>query len=277
MTAGFDGLPAAGNGAPLFFIAGPCVIEDEAMALDTARALKAMGLPLVFKASFDKANRSSPRGFRGPGLARGLEILARVKDELGLPILTDVHEPWQCEPAAMVADVLQIPAFLCRQTDLLLAAAATGRLVNVKRGQFLDPRRMALLLEKAVGARCWVTERGTAFGHGDLVFDPRSLVWMRGAAEAVIFDCTHSVQVPAGDGEQTGGRTELSRPLARAATAVGLDGIYAEVHPDPPRALSDSATQLSFEAFRILAAEVRAIDAARRAFDLSPGADDGRV
>lgn len=261
-------LPPIGGGAPPVFVAGPCVIESAAMLLETAAALVelAPGLPVVLKASFDKANRSSAGAFRGPGLRAGLAALAEVRERYGLPLLTDVHEPAQCGPAAEVVDVLQIPAFLCRQTDLIQAAAATGRTVNLKRGQFLDPRRMHLAVEKA-GGRAWVTERGTTFGHGDLVFDPRALVWMSAAGVPVLYDCTHTVQVPGGDGPYTGGQRELALPLARAAAAVGVDGFYAEVHPDPARARSDAATQLDPAAFQRLVREVCAIDAARRGAD----------
>lgn len=261
-------VPPIGGGAPPVFIAGPCLIEDAGMLLETARFLAGLGLPLVFKASFDKANRSSLRGHRGPGLIAGLKMLADVRAATGLAVLTDVHTVEQCAPAAEVADILQVPAFLCRQTDLVLAAAATGRPVNLKRGQFLDPRRMGLLVEKARSAGpgpFFVTERGTSFGHGDLVLDPRALVWMRGSEAAVFYDCTHTLQQPAGDADQTGGLRTLVLPLARAAAAVGVDGFYAEVHPEPARALSDASTQLDFATFERLARQVRALDAARRA------------
>ena len=248
------------------FVAGPCVIEDEATTFAAAEALARIaddtGIDLVFKASFDKANRSSLVAFRGPGLAEGLRILAAVKARFGLRVLTDVHEPGQCAPVAEVCDVLQVPAFLCRQTDLVVAAAATGRVVNIKRGQFLDPRKAHLLAEKA-GGRAWLTERGTAFGHGDLVLDPRSLVWMRAAGVPVLYDCTHTVQWPGAPGEATGGDRELVLPLARAAAAVGVDGYYAEVHPEPARARSDAATQLEPGAFGELVRQVLAIEAAR--------------
>jgi 2-dehydro-3-deoxyphosphooctonate aldolase (KDO 8-P synthase) len=250
------------------FIAGPCVVEDAGLLLETAQFLAGLGLDLVFKASFDKANRSSVRGYRGPGLERGLAMLADVKARTGLPVLTDVHAVEQCAPAAEVADILQIPAFLCRQTDLVQAAAATGRPVNLKRGQFLDPRRMGLLVEKARASGpgpFTVTERGTTFGHGDLVLDPRSLVWLRESGAEVWYDCTHTVQAPGGFDDHTGGHRALALPLARAAAAVGVDAFYAEVHPDPKAALSDAATQLDFAAFERLASEVTAIDAARRA------------
>ena len=248
------------------FVAGPCVIEDEATTLAAAEALvgvvEATGIELVFKASFDKANRSSVHAFRGPGLTEGLRILGEVKRRFGLRLLTDVHTPEQCAAAAEVCDVLQVPAFLCRQTDLLVAAGATGRAVNVKRGQFLDPRSVGQIVEK-VGGECWLTERGTTFGHGDLVLDPRNLVWMRAAGAPVFYDCTHTVQWPGAPGEVTGGHRELALPLARAAAAVGVDGYYAEVHPEPERAKSDAATQLTPAMFRTLVGQVLAIEAAR--------------
>ncbi len=248
-----------------FFVAGPCVIEDEATTFEAARALAQIardtGIELIFKASFDKANRSSLHAFRGPGLAQGLRILAEVKRRYGLRLLTDVHHPEQCGPAAEVCDVLQVPAFLCRQTDLLVAAGATGRTVNVKRGQFLDPRSVGQIVEK-VGGNAWLTERGTTFGHGDLVFDPRNLVWMRTAGVPVLYDCTHTVQWPGAPGETTGGHRELALPLARAAAAVGVDGYYAEVHPEPARARSDAATQLDPATFRRLVDQVLAIESA---------------
>ncbi|MEZ4463691.1 MAG: 3-deoxy-8-phosphooctulonate synthase [bacterium] len=258
-------LPPIGAGHPLVFIAGPCVIEDADLTYAVAAALAALKLPLIFKASFDKANRSSLHGFRGLGLTAGLNVLAEVKDRYGLPILTDVHLPEQCEAAAEVADVLQIPAFLCRQTDLVVAAAATGRPLNIKRGQFLDPRRVGLIVEKAGGAPVWLTERGSCFGHGDLVVDPRSLVWMRAAGVPLIFDCTHAVQVPGGTGPTTGGDRQMALPLARAAAAIGVDGLFAEVHIDPSRARSDAETQLTPADFAALVQQVQAIDAARRA------------
>lgn len=257
-----------GDATRPFFIAGPCVLEDEGTVLETARFLASLRLPLVFKGSFDKANRSSLRGHRGPGLVKGLRLLAQVRETTGLRVLTDVHEPGQCAPAAEVADLLQVPAFLCRQTDLIAAAAATGRPVNLKRGQFLDPRRMSLVVEKARSAGpgpFLVTERGTTFGHGDLVLDPRALVWLRQSGAPVLYDCTHTLQLPGGPGEETGGLRDLALPLARAAAAVGVSGFYAEVHPDPARAKSDAATQLDFATFERLVREVQAIDAARRA------------
>lgn len=260
-------LPPIGGGAPLVFIAGPCVLEDRDTSLRAAEAVARVaheaGVPLVFKASFDKANRSHRDAYRGPGLEAGLALLAEIRARFAVPVLTDVHAPEQCAPVAEVADVLQVPAFLCRQTDLLVAAGATGRPVNLKRGQFLDPRRMGLAVQK-VGGPSWVTERGTAFGHGDLVFDPRSLVWLReSGADAVIYDATHSVQAPGGLGATTGGHRDLALPLARAAVAVGVDALFAEVHPEPTRAKSDAATQLDPAGFARLVVEAQRISAAR--------------
>lgn len=243
------GVWIGGPGLPV--IAGPCVIEGEEMAIEMGHTLKAMarrlGLELIYKSSFDKANRSSIRSFRGPGLAEGLRILARVKQETGLPILTDVHEPHQCEPAAEVADVLQIPAFLCRQTDLVLAAAATGRVLNLKKGQFTAPDDMLRLVEKAdsVGnGQVVITERGVSFGYHNLVVDMRSFAMLHALGLPVIYDVTHSLQLPGG-GESTGGTREFAEPLARAAVAAGADGIFLEVHPSPDLAQSDATTQLA--------------------------------
>jgi 2-dehydro-3-deoxyphosphooctonate aldolase (KDO 8-P synthase) len=265
-------LSVASAAGSLRFIAGPCVLESYAEALATAQFLAEVasrrGVEITFKASFDKANRSSVRGYRGPGLTRGLEWLAAVRAETGLAVLTDVHAAEQCGPVAEVVDVLQVPAFLCRQTDLVQAAAATGRPVNYKRGQFLDPRRMGLVLEKARAAGPGpfsATERGTSFGHGDLVLDPRALVWLRSSGGAVWYDATHSLQQPGGEAETTRGLRDLVLPLARAAAAVGVDAIYAEVHPEPARALSDAETQLDFASFERLVVEACAVDAARRA------------
>jgi 2-dehydro-3-deoxyphosphooctonate aldolase (KDO 8-P synthase) len=239
------------GGAELPVVAGPCVIESEETTLATARTLAAMarrlGLPLVFKSSFDKANRSSLHSFRGPGLVEGLRVLARVKAETGLPVLTDVHEPGQCAPAAAVCDVLQIPAFLCRQTDLVVAAAATGRAVNVKKGQFMAPDDLRRVVDKARSAgndRVTVTERGFSFGYHDLVVDMRSFELLHGDGIAVIYDVTHSLQLPGAAGEESGGERRFAEPLARAAVAAGADGVFLEVHPDPARALSDRAVQL---------------------------------
>jgi 2-dehydro-3-deoxyphosphooctonate aldolase (KDO 8-P synthase) len=239
------------GGEELPVIAGPCVIESEEQVLEGARTLAAMAerlaVPLIFKASYDKANRSSIHSARGPGLERGLELLAMVKRETGLPILTDVHEPSHCDPAAAVCDVLQIPAFLCRQTDLIVAAAATGKPLNIKKGQFMAPDDMRRVVEKAASAgnqRVTVTERGSSFGYHNLVVDMRAIAMMRADGIPVIFDITHSLQLPSADGDETGGMREFAEPMARAAVAAGADGVYLEVHPNPDQALSDRTTQL---------------------------------
>ncbi len=249
---------ALGGGAPLVLIAGLNVIEDEAATLTAARALQQLArrhaVPLVFKASFDKANRSSASSYRGPGLESGLRILAHVKRETGLPLTTDVHEPSQAARAAEVVDALQIPAFLCRQTDLVAACAATGRPLNFKKGQFVAPEDMRFAVEKArhFGAReVCVTERGTGFGHRDLVVDYRGLVRMRAFAP-VCFDATHCAQQPgAGEGRSSGDRS-LVAPLARAAVAVGVDALFVEVHPDPDRAPCDPRCQITLDALDAL-------------------------
>jgi len=261
-----------GGGAPLLVIAGPCVIESESHALDTAHAVKAIaaavGLPVVFKASYDKANRTSRASFRGPGLAAGLEVLARVKAATGLPVLTDIHEPDQAAPAAEVADVLQIPAFLCRQTDLLVAAARTGRAVNIKKGQFLAPSDMRHALAKVTGSGnddVFVTERGTSFGYNNLIVDMRAFPIMRALGAPVIFDVTHSLQLPgAGDGV-TAGLAEYIEPLARAGVAAGVDGIFLEVHEEPSRARSDAQNALRLDLLEPLLRKLKAIDAIARA------------
>jgi 2-dehydro-3-deoxyphosphooctonate aldolase (KDO 8-P synthase) len=246
----------------LLLIAGPCVIEGEDFALRHARKVaevaQKQGVPTVFKCSFDKANRSSVKSFRGPGLKEGLRILARVKKEVGLPVLTDIHEPGQCAAAAEVVDVLQVPAFLCRQTDLLTAAAQTGRAVNVKKGQFLAPEDMKNVVEKLREAGCrqvLLTERGTSFGYHDLVVDMRALVTLRRFAP-VCFDATHSVQRPGSQGTSTGGDRALAPVLARAAAAVGIDALFCEVHEDPERALSDGPNSLTFSMWEALVADV---------------------
>ncbi|MEM9293564.1 MAG: 3-deoxy-8-phosphooctulonate synthase [Acidobacteriota bacterium] len=238
------------GGAELPILAGPCVIEGEERALEAAQIVaglqRELRLPLIFKASFDKANRSSVESFRGPGLERGLEILSTVKKATGLPVVTDVHEAAQCAAVAEVCDVLQIPAFLCRQTDLILAAAATGRAVNLKKGQFVAPPDMRRAVDKARSTgnqRITVTERGYSFGYSNLVVDMRSFTMLHREGIPVIYDVTHSLQLPGG-GAQTGGAREYAEPLARAAVAAGADGIFLEVHPRPEEALSDSTTQL---------------------------------
>ena len=253
------------GGGQLLLIAGPCVIESEDSAVRHARKVAEIsqrhGVPAVFKSSFDKANRTSAASFRGPGLKEGLRVLARAKEETGLPVLTDVHEPAQCAPAAEVAEVLQIPAFLCRQTDLLVAAARTGRAVNVKKGQFLAPEDMKHAVEKLRGAGCTqvlLTERGTSFGYHDLVVDLRGLLAMRKLAP-VCFDATHSVQRPGSQGTSTGGDRTLAPALARAAAAVGIDALFCEVHEDPDRALSDGPNSLTFPMWDALIGDVLGI------------------
>ena len=259
-------------------IAGPCMLESEELALDMGRRLAEMArrldLPLVFKSSFDKANRSSLGSPRGPGLEVGLRWLAEVKRETGLPVLTDVHEVHQCAPAAEVCDVLQIPAFLCRQTDLVVAAAATGRSVNLKKGQFMAPDDLRRIVDKARSTgneRITVTERGTSFGYHNLVVDMRSFAWMQDDGLAVIYDITHSLQMPGG-GEQSGGLRRFAEPLARAAVAAGADGVFLEIHPDPDRALSDSAVQLDPERAEKLLASLVAV---RRAVSPDSLTDSG--
>ena len=235
----------------LFLIAGPCVIESEKLCLQTAAALKktcaALGIFYVFKASFDKANRTSGKSFRGIGLERGLEILGRVRAEFGVPVLTDVHTETQAAIAGEVVDILQIPAFLCRQTDLIEAAAATGQIVNIKKGQFLSPAEMGQVVDKArrAGAKkILLTERGTTFGYNNLVADMRSIPIMQRTGCAVVFDATHSVQLPGGGGDKSGGQREFAPVLARAALAAGANGLFIETHPRPDKALSDGPNMI---------------------------------
>jgi 2-dehydro-3-deoxyphosphooctonate aldolase (KDO 8-P synthase) len=257
-----------GPGQPLAFILGPCVIESEAHAVGLGLAIRdaaaAVGVPVIFKASFDKANRTSLSSYRGPGLREGLRILAEVKARTGLPVLTDIHEAAQAAPAAEVVDVLQIPAFLCRQTDLLVAAAATGRVVNVKKGQFLAPRDMRHVVAKLAGAHAagiLLTERGTSFGYNNLVVDMRGLPMMRELGYPVVFDVTHSLQLPgAGDGV-TAGLAEYIAPLARAGVATGVDGVFMEVHEEPSRALSDAANALRLDLLAPLLRDLVRLDA----------------
>lgn len=249
----------AGGGAPLFVIAGPCVIESEGHATSIAENLRAaaeeLGFPLIFKASYDKANRSSVSSYRGPGLEEGLRILAKIKERTGLPILTDVHEVLHVAPAAEVCDVLQIPAFLSRQTDLLAAVGRSGRVANIKKGQFLSPREIGNAAEKVASTgneKIILTERGSSFGYQNLVVDMRSFPIMRKFGYPVVFDVTHSVQLPGGEGKSSGGQPEFIEPLARAGAAVGVDGIFLEVHDNPPRALSDGTNALPLDQFRAL-------------------------
>lgn len=248
-----------GVGARLLLIAGPCVLETPELALEIARRLQDAVAPLpinlVFKASFDKANRTSGRAGRGPGLRQGLDILRAVREATGLPVTTDIHESVQAEPAAEVCDLLQIPAFLARQTDLLLAAAHTGRAVHVKKGQFMAPADMRHVVDKLVQAGCpniLLCERGTFFGYGRLVNDMRSLPLMRSLGVPVVFDATHSVQEPGGLGGATGGQREMVEPLARAAVAVGLDGLFFETHPDPAQSPSDGPNMIPLAEFPAL-------------------------
>lgn len=235
-------------------IAGPCVIESEEMALSIAERMKEMtdrlGIPYTFKASFDKANRTALSSFRGPGLEEGLRILKRVKDVYGTPVCTDIHEPWQAEPVGQVADILQIPAFLCRQTDLLVAAAKTGKRVNIKKAQFLAPWDMKNCLDKVRQSgnhKVMLCERGTCFGYNTLVVDMTGLRIMKEFGVPVIFDATHSVQKPGGNGTSTGGNREYVEYLAKAAVAVGVDGLFMETHPDPERAKSDGPNMVSLD------------------------------
>jgi 2-dehydro-3-deoxyphosphooctonate aldolase (KDO 8-P synthase) len=235
----------------LILIAGPCVIESEKLCLQVASALKKtcdrMGVSYIFKASYDKANRTSAKSFRGPGLEEGLAVLARVRARVGVPILTDVHTEAQAAAAARVADVLQIPAFLCRQTDLIAAAVRTGRIVNLKKGQFLSPDEMGQVIGKARsagGKKLLLTERGTTFGYQNLVADMRSIPIMRRFGVPVLFDATHSVQLPGGGGDHSGGQSEFAPVLARAAVAAGASGIFIETHPEPERALSDGPNMI---------------------------------
>jgi 2-dehydro-3-deoxyphosphooctonate aldolase (KDO 8-P synthase) len=260
-------------------IAGPCVIESRALALEVAERMKTitdrLGLTYVFKASFDKANRSSGSTFRGPGVDEGLEVLAEVKQRFGVPVLTDIHESQHAAPVAAVVDVLQIPAFLCRQTDLLLAAAeavrGTNKTINVKKGQFLAPWDMAQVvnkLRKAGVENLWLTERGSSFGYNTLVVDYRSIPQMQTLGCPVIFDATHSVQQPGGQGSSSGGQREFVAPLARAAMAVGVDGLFMEVHPDPDNALSDGPNMVPLQRVEALLQQLVRI---RGSIDLSSG------
>jgi 2-dehydro-3-deoxyphosphooctonate aldolase (KDO 8-P synthase) len=260
-----------GGGHPLVLIGGPCVIESEAHAIDLGGAIAAIarrrGVPYVFKASFDKANRTSVHSYRGPGLEAGLKVLAEVKARVGVPVLTDIHEPGQAGPAAEVADVLQIPAFLCRQTDLLLAAAATGRAVNVKKGQFLAPQDMRHAIAKITSTgnqRVILTERGASYGYHNLVVDMRAFPIMRGFGYPVVFDVTHSLQLPGAGEGVTAGQAEYIGTLAPAGVAAGVDGVFLEIHEDPSRAKSDAQNALALDRLDGLLQLLIRIDAARR-------------
>lgn len=243
-----------GGGNGLFLIAGPCVIESEEHTRNMAEQIAVIAahveIPFIFKVSFDKANRTSVHSYRGPGMEEGLRILRAVKESLGVPILTDVHLPEQCAPVAEVADVIQIPAFLCRQTDLLIAAGKTGRAVSVKKGQFVAPADMRHAVEKVESAgnkSILLTERGSSFGYNNLVVDMRSIPIMRSFGVPVIFDATHSLQLPGGEGDHSGGQPEFIEPLASAAVAAGCDGVFLEVHDNPAEALSDASNQLPLD------------------------------
>ncbi len=255
------------NDLPLVLLAGPCVIEGEDFTLQAAQAIAKVaadcGVPLVFKSSFDKANRTSKDGFRGPGLDEGLRILQRVKDELGLPVITDVHEAHQVAAVAEVADILQTPAFLCRQTDFIAAVASAGKPVNVKKGQFLAPWDMNHVLEKAQASgndQIMLCERGVSFGYNNLVSDMRSLLVMREFGAPVVYDATHSVQQPGGLGGATGGNREFVPGLARAAVATGVAAVFMEVHPDPDRAMSDGPNSLALHDLPAVLTTLKQID-----------------
>jgi 2-dehydro-3-deoxyphosphooctonate aldolase (KDO 8-P synthase) len=256
-----------GNRLPLAVIAGPCALESRAHALECARALKEiagrLGVGLVYKTSFDKANRTSLKGARGLGLGEALPVFAEIRETVGLPVLTDVHEPAQCAPVAEAVDVLQIPAFLCRQTDLLIAAAATGRAVNIKKGQFLAPWDMKHVVAKVTGSgngQVLVTERGASFGYNTLVSDMRSLPILAETGCPVVFDATHAVQQPGGQGGSSGGERRFVPVLARAAVAVGVAGVFIETHPDPDRAPSDGPNMVPLAEFEALIRDLQAFD-----------------
>jgi len=256
-----------GGDNPLVIIAGPCVIEDKETTLYIARYLKELAqkldISLIFKASYDKANRTSINSFRGPGLAAGLQILDQIKKDLGLVILSDVHSINEIDEAAKVLDIIQIPAFLCRQTDLLIAAGKTGRVVNIKKGQFLAPDDMKHPIEKVASTKnenILVTERGTTFGYHNLVVDMRGLVVMKKFGYPVVLDATHSVQLPSGENGKSGGQPEFIFPLSRAGAAVGIDALFIETHPEPAKALSDAASQLPLSELENLVKQVTAID-----------------
>ena len=267
---GFD----VGLTHPFFLIAGPCVVESEQLQMDTAGTLKeitaALGIPFIFKSSYDKANRSSGSSFRGPGRDKGLEILVKVKKELGLPILTDVHNEVDIAAVSAVVDVLQTPAFLCRQTDFIHAVAQSGKPVNIKKGQFLAPHDMKNVIDKARAAaraaglsedRFMACERGASFGYNNLVSDMRSLAIMRETQAPVVFDATHSVQLPGGNGTSSGGQREMVPVLARAAVAVGVAGLFMETHPNPAQALSDGPNAVPLKHMRALLEKLQALDA----------------
>lgn len=256
-----------GGGTPFFLIAGPCVIESEdhclGLASELRRITRRLSVPFIFKASFDKANRTSVTSFRGPGLSEGLRILSRVKEEVDVPVLSDIHESAQAKPAGEILDVIQIPAFLCRQTDLIVAAASTGRIVNVKKGQFVSPWDIEHVVRKAESTgseNLILTERGSTFGYNNLVVDFKSIPVMRSFGYPVVFDATHSVQLPGGSGVRSAGQSEFIPHLSRAAVAVGVDGLFLEVHEEPDRALSDGSNALLLSKLEDLLTVLKGID-----------------
>jgi len=256
-----------GNKNPLFIIAGPCVIESEDIVLHTAERLKEIcsrtGLPLLFKSSYDKANRTSLSSFRGPGLEKGIRILSDLRNKLNVPVISDIHSVEEVKPASEVLDALQIPAFLCRQTDLILAASGTGKPVNIKKGQFLSPWDVKNIIDKfaSTGNRnLFITERGVSFGYNNLVVDFRGLPVMRSFGYPVIFDVTHSLQLPGGMGKSSGGQREFAEPLARAAVAVGVDGLFMEVHPEPEKALCDGPNMIRLDEVETILKNMKTID-----------------
>jgi len=258
-----------GGGRPICLFAGPCALESETLALTTAEAIakiaRDLAIPYVFKSSFDKANRTSVDSYRGPGLEEGLRILQKVKSEVGVPVISDVHTEEQIQPAAEVIDILQIPAFLCRQTDFVVAVAKSGRVVNIKKGQFLAPWDAGNIITKAASTgnhRITLTERGVSFGYNNLVSDMRSLPILRELGYPVVFDCTHSVQLPGGLGGKSGGQRKFIPYLTRAAVAAGVDALFMEVHPDPDAALSDGPNMVPLSALRALLEEVKRVEAA---------------
>jgi 2-dehydro-3-deoxyphosphooctonate aldolase (KDO 8-P synthase) len=260
-----------GGGRPLALIAGPCVIESEAGALATARRLRDItreaGIPFIYKASFDKANRSSIDSYRGPGLVEGLKILQKVKNEVGVPVLSDIHAEHEVDAASRVLDILQSPAFLCRQTDLLVKAAQTGKPVNIKKGQFMAPwdmKNVVRKMEESGNRSILLTERGFMFGYNNMVVDMRSLVLMREEGCPVVYDATHSLQLPGGQGTKSGGQRELVPDITRAAVAVGVDALFMEVHPDPDRALSDGPNMVRMDDLPALLDQILSIDRALR-------------
>ena len=256
-----------GQGNPLMLMAGPCVLEGYERSLMIGQKAKAicddLGIPYVFKASFDKANRSSIKSFRGPGIEEGLKILSQIKKDLGVPVVTDIHEPWHAEKAAEVVDILQIPAFLCRQTDLVYAAAKTGRTVNVKKAQFLAPwdmKNVITKVEEAGNQNLMLTERGSSFGYNTLVTDMRGLAVMRELGYPVVMDATHSVQIPGGQGTSSGGQSQYVPHMARAAAAIGIDALFLEVHDNPTEALSDGPNMVQLDNLKKLLQDVITID-----------------